>query len=213
MFTTLEDQFLDDAVTRAGQSRASYNIQTEEFRTLNTNLQAYVVDMQTIDEQNRQLQEKIEQIRKEYILALETHLQRLPSDFREQSQTLTAAHLERYRSKSRAKRFLKERDELKRRINFVASDEKEQTKRLKALQKQERLVGNEFNKLNQHIQSLLTYVENEKQNYRIATEKVDHLQIQLERICVERSQTEVKASAEEFSLWTAIFSFSSKSKL
>ncbi|UJR31832.1 hypothetical protein I4U23_019309 [Adineta vaga] len=185
-----DDQFIDDVVNRAEQSRQSYNIQTEEFRTLNTNLQTYLNDMKTMDGENRQLQEHIEQIRKEYISALENHLKRLPNDFREQSQTLNEAHLERYQSKTRAKRYLKERDELKRRIHFVASNEKEQVKRLNALQKQERIVRNEFNKLNQQIQTLLVYVDNEKQNYQQAMDKVDNLQIQLERICIERSKTE-----------------------
>lgn len=192
MFTLFDnDQSIDNVVTRAEQSRVSYNIQTEEFRSLNTNLQTYLNEMKTIDDENRQLQENIEQIRKEYIVALETHLKLLPNDFREQSQTLNEAHLERYRSKTRAKRYLKERDELKRRISFVASNEKEQTKRLNVLQKQDRAVRNEFNKLNQQIQSLSAYVENEKQNYQQAMDKVDSLQIQLERISIERSRTEV----------------------
>jgi len=196
MVSLFEDQLIDDVVTRAEQSRVSYNIQTEEFRNLNANLQIYLNDIKTIDDDNRQLQENIEEIRTNYILSLENHLKRLPFDFRQQSQTLTGAHLERYKSKSRAKRFTNEREELKRRIHFVASNEKEQTKRLNTLQKQERTVRNEFNKLNEQIQNLSNYVENEKQNYCQAMDRVDNLHVQLEEISVERSKTEVKKNSK-----------------
>jgi archaellum component FlaC len=192
MFSILEDQLMDDAVSRAEQSRVSYNIQTEEFRNLNADLQTYLGDIKTIDDNNRQLQENIEQIRADYISTLENHLKRLPNDFRQQSQKLTEGHIERYRIKSRTRRIINEREEVKRRINFLASNEKEQTKRLNLLQKQERLLRNEFSKLNEQVQRLLSYVESEKQTHRQAMDKVDSLQGELERVYVERSKTEVK---------------------
>jgi chromosome segregation ATPase len=193
MFSLLEDQFIDDAVTRAEQSRVSYNTQTEEFRNLNANLQSYLGDIKTIDENNHQLQKNIEEIRTNYISTLENHLKLLPNDFREKSQKLTEGHIERYRIKSRTRRTNNEREELKRRINFIASNEKEHKKRLTILQKQEREVRNEFNKLNEQVQNLLKFVESEKQIHRQAMDKVDSLQIQHEQICFERSKTEVKS--------------------
>jgi chromosome segregation ATPase len=190
MFNLLEDQFLDDAVFRAEQSRFSYTLQMEEFRSLNSNLQVYLNDIKSIDDENHQLQENIEQLRTNYVVTLESHLKRLPEDFRQESQTLTEAHLERYKSKSRAKRFSNEREELKKRIHFLVTNEKDQTKRLNHLQKQDRSVTNEFKSLNQQIQTLYHYVQTEKHNHQEAMNKVDHLQIQLEEICIERSKTE-----------------------
>jgi chromosome segregation ATPase len=181
---------LEDVVSRAEQSRFSYTLQTEEFRQLNSNLQTYLNNIKTIDDENRQLQEKIEQIRTNYIRTLENHLKRLPEDFRQESYILTEAHIERYKSKSRAKRFINEREELKKRINFVLNNEKEQLKHLNNLQKQERFVKNEFQNLNEQIQHLYHYVRTEKQTHQRAMTKVDDLQIQLEQICIERSKTE-----------------------
>jgi chromosome segregation ATPase len=190
MLNFVKDQLLDDVVSRAEQSRFSYTLQTEEFRNLNSNLQAYLNDIKIIDEENRQLQDNIEQIRTNYIITLENHLKRLPEDFREESSILTEAHIERYKSKSRAKRSINEREELKKRINFAVSNEKNQIKRLNNLQKQERLVNNEFKNLNAQIQNLYNYVQTEKQTHQQAMDKVDNLQIQLEQICIERSKTE-----------------------
>jgi chromosome segregation ATPase len=190
MLNFLKDQLLDDVVSRAEQSRFSYTLQTEEFRNLNSNLQTYLNDIKIIDDENCQLQENIEQIRTNYIITLENHLKRLPEDFRQESSILTEAHIERYKSKSRAKRFINEREELKKRINFAVSNEKDQIKRLNNLQKQERLVNNEFKNLNAQIQNLYNYVQIEKQTHQQAMNKVDNLQIQLEQICIERSKTE-----------------------
>ena len=198
MINTLQDSLLDEAVHRAEQSRHSYNVQTEEFRHLNANLQSYLDEIKTIDEENRRIQESIEAIRASYVTTLEHHLIRLPNNFRQQSQTLTQAHVERYKSKSRARRLTSEREELKRRIHFVARNEKDQHKQLTVLHKQERLVQNEFRQLSSHIESLLRSVENEKQLHRQAMSKVDHLQLQLEQVCVERSKTEVMESVVSF---------------
>ncbi|CAF1382348.1 unnamed protein product, partial [Rotaria sordida] len=156
-----------------------------EFRNLNENLRTYLNDIKKIDDKNRQLQNNIEQIRTNYIKALENHLKRLPEDFRQESHVLAEAHIERYKSKSHAKRFINEREEIKKRINFVASNEKEQIKRLNTLQKQQSLVEKELKNLNEQLQNLYSYVENEKQTYRQAMDKVDDLQIQLEQICIE----------------------------
>ena len=180
----------EDISSRTEQSRFSYSTQTEEFRNLNSNLQIYLTDIQRIDDENIQIQENIEEIRTNYILTLENHLKRLPEDFRQESQILTDAHLERYRSKSRAKRFLNEREELKKRINFVSNNEKEQIKRLNILQKQEKKLENEFKILNNQLQNLYNYLQTEKQAHQQAMTKVDNLQIQLEQSCIERSKTE-----------------------
>lgn len=192
MFNLLEDQFINSAVSRAEQSRISYNLQKEEFRSLNESLQIYLNDIKTIDDSNRRLQENIEQIRTNYILTLENLLKRLPNDFHEQSQILNEAHIDRYTFKSRSRRLINEREEIKRRIHFIASDEKEQLKRLSHLQKKERVVHNEFMELKEKLQNCLNYIEIEKQNHRQAMNKVDNLQVQLEKICIERSKTEVK---------------------
>jgi len=202
MFNLFEDQLIDDAVLRAEQSRVSYNLQTEEFRSLNTNLQTYLDDIKIIDDDNHKLQENIEQIRTQYIITLENHLKRLPNDFRIQSQLLNDVHIERYKLKSRTRRFLTEREEYKRRINFVTRNEKDQIKQLNILQKQERIIRNEFTQLNEQLQRLLKYVENEKQIHQQAMDRVDDLQIQLEQKCVERSKTEfeIQSLKEEVKL-------------
>ena len=192
MLNLNEDQLLDDMVYRAEQSRFSYNLQTEEFRNLNTNLQTYLNDIKRIDDENRQLQTTVDQIRSNYLTTLENHLKRLPEDFRQESSTLTDAHIERYKSKSRAKRFISEREELKKRIQFLTSNDKEQAKRLNNLQKREHLIQNEFKVLNDQLQNLYYHVDNEKQTYRQAMDKVDDLQTQLEKVSVERSKTEVR---------------------
>ncbi|CAF3156375.1 unnamed protein product [Rotaria sp. Silwood2] len=190
MFNLFEDQLIDDIVSRAEQSRISYNSQREEFRNLNASLQTYLGDIKTIDDNNRHLQENIHQIRTNYISTLENYLKHLLNDFRQISQQLTEVHIDRYKFKSRARRIVNEREEFKRRINFIAANEKEQIKRLNILQKKERSVRNEFLKLNEQLQNCLTYVENEKQIHQKAMNKVDSLQLQLEQICVERSKTE-----------------------
>jgi chromosome segregation ATPase len=202
MFNLFDDQLIDDAVLRAEQSRVSYNLQTEEFRSLNTNLQNYLGDIKIIDDDNHKLQENIEQIRTQYIIALENNLKRLPNDFRVQSQLLNDVHIERYKFKSRTRRFLCEREEYKQRINFVARNEKDQIKHLNILQKQERIIENELIKLNEQLQRLLKYVENEKQKHQQAMDKVDDLQIQLEQKCIERSKTEfeIQSLKEEVKL-------------
>jgi chromosome segregation ATPase len=202
MFNLFEDQLIDDAVLRAEQSRVSYNLQTEEFRSLNTNLQTYLDDIKIIDDDNHKLQENIEQIRTQYIITLENHLKRLPNDFRIQSQLLNDVHIERYKLKSRTRRFLTEREEYKRRINFVSRNEKDQIKQLNILQKQERIIRNEFTQLNEQLQRTLKYVENEKQIHQQAMDRVDDLQIQLEQKCVERSKTEfeIQSLKEEVKL-------------
>jgi chromosome segregation ATPase len=190
MFSLFQDPLIDDVFTRAEQSRVSYNLQTEEFRSLNANLQTYLGDIKIIDDNNHQLQENIEEIRGKYFLTLENHLKRLPNDFRQQSEILTTAHFQRYQFKSRTRRLNSEREELKRRIQFLASSEKDQSKHLNLLQKQERTVRNEFIQLNEQYQRLVKYVDSEKQLHRQAMEKVDDFQHQLEQICVERSKTE-----------------------
>jgi chromosome segregation ATPase len=194
--------FNDQLVLQAEQSRVSYNIQTEEFRSLNANLENYLGDIKIIDEENRKLQENIQSIRTKYISTIENHLTCLPNDFRKQSQILTDAHLQRYKFKSHTRRLLNEREELKRRIQFVGNNEKDQIKYLNILEKQERTKRNEFEKLNEQYQNLLKYVENEKQIHRQSMDKVDHLQIQFEQICIDRSKTEfeIQTLKEELQL-------------
>ena len=189
---------LDDAAVRADQFRRSYDSQTEEFRHLNADLQRYLDEIRTIDHDNCELQDSIEQHRTSYVATLEEHLTRLPDDFREQSHILTDAHIERYRSKSRARRFTSERDELKRRIQFVASNEKEQGKRLRLLEKHDRLVSSEFLKLKDQIQTLKVALETEKQQHRQAVDKFDGLQLKFEKICIDRSTAEVGRRARHF---------------
>ncbi|CAF1160013.1 unnamed protein product [Rotaria sordida] len=202
MFNFIDDHLLDDIFSRTEQSRLAYNLQTEEFHNLNENLQTYLNDIKKIDDENHQLQNNIEQIRTNYIKILENHLKCLPEDFRQESHILTEAHIERYKSKSHAKRFINEREELKKRINFVASNEKEQIKRLNTLQKQQSSVEKELKNLNEQLQNLYNYVENEKQTHRQAMDKVDDLQIQLEQICIERSKAEfeIQTLREELKL-------------
>lgn len=192
MYNEFEYDLIDDVVSRATQSRVSYTSQAEEFRSLNADLQTYLDDLKTIDDDNRQLQESIEQFRTNYIQALENHLKILPNDFHQESVLLTNGHIERYKLKCCTRRFLSEREEFKRRINFLSIDEKEQIKRLNALQKKERAVRNEFIKLNQQIQNYEINLEKEKQSHQQAMNILDDLRIQLEQKCVERSNTEVK---------------------
>ncbi|CAF3295658.1 unnamed protein product [Rotaria sp. Silwood2] len=202
MLNFFGDHLLDDVFSRAKQSRLEYNIQTEEFRNLNGNLQTYLNDIKKIDDENHQLQNNIEQLRTNYIKTLENHLKRLPEDFRQESHTLTEAHIERYKSKSHAKRFINEREELKKRINFVASNEKEQVKRLNNLQRQQCSVEKELKSLNEQLQNLYSYVEIEKQTHQQAMDKVDDLQIQLEKISIQRSKAEfeIQTLREELKL-------------
>ncbi|CAF3930076.1 unnamed protein product, partial [Adineta steineri] len=190
MFNLLDGQLFSNVVSRVEQSRFSYTSQNEEFHNLNTNLQTYLSDIKRIDDENGELQKTIEQIRTNYILTLENHLQRLPEDFREESRILTDAHLERYKSKTRAKRFINQREEFKKRITFVANNEKEQVKYINYLQKQERSVQKELKVLSDQFQNLYKSIEREKQIHQQAMDKVDQLQIQLEQICIERSKTE-----------------------
>ncbi|CAF3772870.1 unnamed protein product [Rotaria sp. Silwood1] len=202
MFNIFEDQLIDDIVSQVEQSRISYNLQREEFHNLNTNLQTYLDNIKTIDNDNYHLQEDIQQIRTNYISTLENYLKRLLNDFRQLSQQLTDIHIDRYKYKSRARRIINEREEFKRRINFIANNEKEQIKCLNFLQKKERTVRNELLKLNEQLQHCLKYVENEKQTHQQAMNKVDNLQVQLEQICVERSKTEfeIQTLKEEIKL-------------
>ncbi|CAF3471943.1 unnamed protein product [Rotaria socialis] len=202
MFNLLGDQAFEDLVTRVEQSRVAYHSQAEDFRDLNGSLQTYLKDIKKIDDENRLLQDNIEQIRTNYILTLDNHLKRLPQDFREHSHELTEAHIERYKSKSKARRFINEREELKKRINFVSSNEKEQTKRINNLQRHQNLVQKELKSLNEQLQNLYVFVENEKQQHLKAMSKVDDLQIQLEHICIQRSKTEfeIQTLREELKL-------------
>lgn len=180
--------------------RHSYDVQTEEFRLLNADLTTYLNEMKTLDDDNRQLQQMIDEIRKSYLIDLENHLLRVPENFRDQSRKLTSAHLERYKFKCRARRFVAEREEFKRRIHFVAVDEKQQIKHLKILEKQHRAILKE----NQHIvEQLETYLKNfekEKTIHRQAMDRVDQLQHEYERICVERSKSEVKSNGFLFAV-------------
>ncbi|CAF1050170.1 unnamed protein product [Adineta ricciae] len=202
MVNVFDDQLWNDVASRVEQSRSSYNIQAEQFRSLNTNFQTYLIDTKQIDDDNNRLQNSIEEIRTNYIQTLENHLKRLPEDFRQESLVLTDAHLQRYKSKTRAKRFINEREEIKKRINFVVNNEKEQLKRLNQLQRQDRAVQNELKCINEQLQSALNHVEREKQIHRQATEKIDQLQMQLEQVYVERSKTEfeVQSLREEVKL-------------
>lgn len=214
MFNLLKDQLIDDAVLRAEQSRVSYNSQTEEFRLLNADLQTYLTNIKFTDEENRQIQENIEDIRRKYILTLENHLQRLPNDFREQSQTLTNAHLERYRLKSRLRRCANEREEWKRRIQFLTNTDKEQTKYFTHLQKQDQLHRQEFQKLNEHYQRLTKSLANEKELHRQAMTKVDQLHLQLEQSWIDRSKTEfqIQSLKEEVQLMQTTKEFLSEER-
>ena len=191
LMTNLEDPFLDDVVHRAEQYRQSYNNQTEEFRHLNSNLFTYLDEIKTIDGENGNLQEKIEQLRRNFLLDLENSLNVLPKNFRQLSEKLTDAHHERYKFKSRARRFANDREELKRRIQFVSNCEKDQLKRLAQLQKEQRSTGNECRKLNEQYENLLHFVEKEKEIHQQSMSKVDQLQCELEQIYVERSKSEV----------------------
>ncbi|UJR14875.1 hypothetical protein I4U23_001860 [Adineta vaga] len=186
----LEGQLLNDVLSRVEQSRFSYNSQTEEFRSLNTNFQTYLIDIKQIDDDNNRLQQSIEDIRTNYIQTLENHLKRLPEDFRQESHVLTEAHFERYKSKSRAKRFLNEREEIKKRINFLMNNEKEQSKRLNYLQRQDRIIQNELKSISEQFQSVHNHLEREKQIHQQTMNKVDQLHLKLEQVCVERSKTE-----------------------
>ncbi|CAF1183420.1 unnamed protein product [Adineta ricciae] len=202
MGNVFDDQLWNDVASRVEQSRSSYNIQAEQFRSLNTNFQTYLIDIKQIDDDNNRLQNSIEEIRTNYIQTLENHLKRLPEDFRQESSVLTDAHLQRYKSKTRAKRFINEREEIKKRINFVVNNEKEQLKRLNQLQRQDRAIQNELKCINEQLQSAFNHVEREKQIHRQATDKIDQLQMQLEQVYVERSKTEfeVQSLREEVKL-------------
>ena len=214
MFNLLKDQLIDEAVLRAEQWRVSYNLQTEEFRSLNANLQTYLGDIKTIDDENRQLQESIEEIRTKYILSLENHLKVLPNDFREQGQTLTNAHLERYRLKSHVRRCVTEREEWKRRIQFLTNNDKQQTKYFNQLERQDRLHRQEFQKLNEQFQRLVKLLANEKELHRQAMTKVDQLQIQLEQSWIDRSTTEfqIQSLKEELQLMQTTKEFLSEER-
>lgn len=200
MLDLIDDRLINDVVSRAEQSRISYNLQTEEFRSLNANLQTYLNEIKVIDDENRDLQDDIRQIRSNYILTLENILTRLPNDFSQKSRELTEENIKRYKEKSRTRRFINEREELKRRIQFVSNDGKEQIKCLNILQKKERSVYNEFIKLKEQLQNCLNSIENEKQTHQQSMKKVDNLQIQLEQVCVERSKTEVNKKLTCFTI-------------
>ncbi|CAF1133464.1 unnamed protein product, partial [Didymodactylos carnosus] len=193
---------IDDVVNRAERSRLSYNQQTDEFRQLNHDLQAYLGDIRTIDDENRQKIDNIEHLRNEYVSTIENLLKKLPADFHVNSILLNDAVLDRYRHKSKAKRLQMEKDELKQRIGFLLQNEKDQHKVLTNLGKQERFVKQEFSKLNEQMKSLLIYVENEKQQNRQAMEKLDNLLIQLEKSSIDKAKTqyEIQTLKEEVKL-------------
>ena len=170
----------------------SYQNQCEEFHHLNENLQLFLNDMKLLDEQNRHYEQSIETIRRDYVNTLEYHLKRLPADFRQESEALNDAHLERYRSKSRARRFLNEREELKKRIQFLVHQDRERNKRIDRFEKQDQQMKNDLKMLNDQIHQYDQIVHNEKQNYRQAMDKLDQLYLQYEQICVDRSRTEVR---------------------
>ena len=182
----------DRVVHQAEQSRQSYNVQTEEFRSLNEDFTSYLDEIKTIDGLNRQLQQQIDTIRDDFIKMLETHLRRAPDEFRQWSQTLTVAHLERYKFKSRARRFVAEREEWKRRIRFVSADSKEQVKQRTLTEKRHRTSCQEHRQIVQRMNQFVQHVENEKILHRQAMDRLDQLQQDFERVCVDRSKTEVK---------------------
>lgn len=192
----------DDVVFRIEQSRSSYNNQADEFRSLNSNLENYLDNIRTIDNNNQQLQEQIEQIRREYLLTLENHFKRLPDDFHAQSQTLTNVHLQRYQFKSRTRRLHAERQELKRRIEFLSSTEKLHLKHLTNLQKQDRLIQHELIKLTEQYENLCKQVQNVKHIYQQSMGQLDQLQIHYEDICSQRSKSEfeIQTLKEEIKL-------------
>ena len=191
MLNLIDECCLDGLLLRVEQSRLSYTVQREEFHQLNENLQIYLHEMKRVEDENRQIQTKIDELRGNYFSTLEQHLKRLPSDFQQESEILNQAHLERYRSKSRARRHLNEREELKKRVQFLLNQEKQQMKIINNLNKQKHRLTIESMKLNEQIQHLMNYVDKEKQTYHHSMEKVDQLYLQLEQICVERSKTEV----------------------
>lgn len=202
MFNRFEERLVDEMASRTEQSRFSYSNQTEDFRQLNTNFEIYINDMKRIDEENIQLQKSIDEIRLNYISTLENHLKRLPEDFRQESQILNDAHVERYKLKCRAKRFHNEREESKKRIHFVVTNEKLQLKRLNQLEKLELKLEQDFRTLNEQLQKVYSYVQTEKQRHQQAMDKVDCLRVQLEQSSIERSKTEfeIQTLREELQL-------------
>jgi len=192
----------DDVVFHIEQSRSSYNNQTNEFRGLNTNLENYLENIKTIDHDNRQLQQQIEQIHGEYLLTLENHFKRLPDDFHEQSRILTDVHLQRYQLKSRTRRLHAQRQEFKRRIEFVSTTEKSQLKHLAHLQKQDRHLRQDLSQLTDQYEKLFNQVQNDKLIYQQSMTIFDQLQIHFEDICLQRSKSEfeVQALKEEIKL-------------
>ncbi|CAF1540877.1 unnamed protein product, partial [Didymodactylos carnosus] len=214
----VEEQLLssqiDDYVNRAERSRLSYNQQTDEFRQLNHDFQAYLGDIRTIDDENQEKTAKIEHLRNEYISTIENLLRKLPGDFHVNSTILNDAVLDRYRLKSKVKRLQMEKDEFKKRIGFLVQNDKDQQKMLTNLVKQERFVKQEFSKLNEQMKSIMMYVENEKQQNRQAMEKVDSLLVQLEKSSIDKAKTqyEIQTLKEEIKLMQTAKEFLSEER-
>ena len=175
---------------------------TEEFHQLNSHLQIYLDDIKRIDQHNRQLQEIIDHFRQDFLRTLEEHFTRLPKDFRGESDVLTQAHVQRYEWKSRARRFLAEREELKKRIYFLVHSEKEQTKRRIVLERTDRQLENDCEIIQEQLRHVYHYVQREKQIHQQSMDHLDQLRIQLEQISIERSKREfqIQSLREELKL-------------
>ena len=184
----------------------------EEFHQLNENLQLFVNDLKSLEDQNRIYRENLFELRRESFQDFEENLKRLPRDFRHESDVLNAAHVERYRSKSRARRFVTEREEMKKRIQFLVQWDRDQSKRVDRAEKSEQKLQNELKLLNDQLDQLDEIVRNEKNLYERSMKKLDELFVEYEDKCVERSQTEVKFDSKSFSFFQQIFCFSSKFK-
>jgi chromosome segregation ATPase len=186
-----DSHWLDNVLMQMEQSKISYDVQREEFHQLNDSLQVYLTDMKSIEDDNRYLHEKIGKLRSNHLVSLEEHLKRLPNDFRQESDILNRAHVERYRSKSRARRYINEREELKKRIHFLVNQDKLDRKQMNRLRKQEHSMSNEIKQLHEEIERVRHHVDNEKQNYQQSMNVFDRLQREFEHVCVERSKAEV----------------------
>lgn len=174
----------------------------EEFHQLNSHLEIYLDDIKRIDDENGRLQEQIDRLRTDYIQSVESHLKRLPEDFRDESDVLTRAHRQRYEWKSRAKRFLAEREELKKRIYFLGNAEKEQVKRRHMLEKFQRQLELDCRRIREQMNNLSENVQREKQIHQQSINHLDQLRLQLEQISIERSrrQFEIQSLREEVKL-------------
>lgn len=175
---------------------------TEEFHQLNSYLQIYLNDIKRIDEHNRQLQQTIEHHRREYLQTFEEHFTRLPDDFRGESEVLTQAHRQRYEWKSRARRYLAEREELKKRIYFLIHTEKEEIKHRNLLERINSQSINDLRIIKDQFQHVYRYVQREKEIHQQLMDHLDQLRIQLEQISIERSKQEfyIQSLREEVKL-------------